>query len=80
MGIFDHSKSKFAHELIGARKKAGFTAAQVAEKLNKQSHSAVTNWENDKALPMLDDFVELCILYGVTPNDLLGFSHELVNT
>ena len=80
MSIFEHSKSKFATAMIDARKNAGLTAKQVADKLGKSSHTSVTMWENHKGFPQLDDFVELCILYGVTPNDMLGFSHELVNT
>ena len=74
MSIFEHSKSEFANAIIGARKKSGFTVKDVAEKLGKSSHSSISMWENDKGLPQLDDFVGLCKLYGVTPNDILGFS------
>ncbi|MET0356184.1 MAG: helix-turn-helix transcriptional regulator [Cellvibrio sp.] len=73
MSIFTHSKSKFSTDLVLARKAAGLTGEQVASHLGKSSHSVVANWENDKALPMLDDFVELCKLYKITPNELLGF-------
>lgn len=74
MSIFEHSKSKFATKLIQAREAAGLKGGEVAKKLGKSGHTTVSMWENDKSLPSLDDFVELCKLYGVTPNDILGFS------
>lgn len=73
LSIFEHSKSQFANAIIGARKNAGLTAKEVAEKLGKSSHSSISMWENDKGLPQLDDFVALCKLYGVTPNEILCF-------
>lgn len=73
MSLFEHSKSKFALNLIEARKNAGLNGGEVAKLLNKASHSSVAMWENDKSLPMLDDFVELCKLYKTTPNKLLEF-------
>ena len=59
--------------MIEARKKAGLTGKEVAEKLGLASHTSVTMWEGDKGLPRLNDFVELCKIYDVTPNELLGF-------
>ena len=74
MSIFKHSRSEFATALINARNNAKFTCKEVAEKLGKSSHSSIVMWENDKGFPQLDDFVELCKLYDVTPNDILGFA------
>lgn len=73
MSIFEHSKSQFATRMIEARKSAGLTGKEVAEKLGLSSHTSVTMWETDKSFPRLDDFVSLCTLYGVTPNHILGF-------
>lgn len=74
MSIFNNSRSLFATALLEARNKSGLTAVQVAEKIGKASHSAIIMWESDKALPRLNDFVELCKIYNVTPNELLGFN------
>ena len=74
MNIFTHTKSQFATRLISAREAAGLNGGQVAKRLGKAGHTTISMWENDKALPALDDFVELCKLYNVTPNEILGFN------
>lgn len=64
-------RSVFATRMQAARKKAGLTQGEVAEALGKEAHTTVTNWEQDRARPSLEDFVLVCQLYCITPNDIL---------
>ena len=54
-----------------ARKEAGLTQKQVAEKLNIYQ-SNVSDWENDVSRPEYEKLVELARLYEITIEDLLG--------
>lgn len=87
MGLFDKKsiaikevhQSEFAYRLRRARKAANLSQQEVAEILNKNqrfksvSQRTVSHWERDKAIPKIDIFVQICKIYGVTPNELLGF-------
>lgn len=54
-----------------ARKDAGLTQKQVAEKLNIYQ-SNVSDWENNVSRPEYEKLVELAKLYETTIEDLLG--------
>ena len=53
------------------RKKNNFSQAYVAEFLNI-SRQAISNWENGKSVPDLENIVLLAKLYDVTTDELLG--------
>lgn len=52
------------------RKAAGFTQAQLAEKLNITDR-AVSKWETGRAMPDTSIMLELCDVLKITVNDLL---------
>ena len=69
-------RSEFAWRLTKARKAAGLSQKAVVTMLQEHhaiSLSTLANYEQDKAVPRVDVFVDLCKLYGITPNELLGF-------
>lgn len=66
---------EFKNRLSKARKGIGMTQAKVCESINLSNRSTLSNFESKKMerLPSLDEFVDLCDLYNVDPNYLLGF-------
>lgn len=58
-----------AISLAAARVNAGLTAQQVAEKMNV-SRQIVYAWEHGRIIPRWDKFMQLCAIYGMTPNDI----------
>lgn len=50
----------------------GYTQQEVADKLHKTTN-AVSNWELGNTSPPVDDLVELCKMYNVTPSQILGW-------
>ena len=77
MSVFDETEevtetaTKFAIRIRKARKQVGLSQNQVAAKLGKAGHSSVVNWEKGTATPTVKDFVVLCEIYQVTPNEIL---------
>ena len=53
-----------------ARVAAGFTQAQVAEKLDVTSAS-LCHWEKGNRMPRVTTFFRLCELYKVKPTDII---------
>ncbi len=66
------SKSLFGLSLAEARNAKGLTLVEVGKHFGS-GYSRIVNWETGTASPLLKDFIKLCRLYDVTPNDLLGF-------
>lgn len=76
-------RTEFAIRLKEARKQAGKTQQEAAEAVRlvclpqrkrlSISRTNITNYETGYAIPPVDVFVQLCVLYGVKPNDILGF-------
>ena len=66
---------EFKNRLSTSRKRIGMTQEKVCESINLGSRSTMSNFESKKMerLPSLDEFVNLCDLYNVDPNYLLGF-------
>ena len=62
---------KIAKNLIAYRKAAGFTQAELAEKIN-YSDKSVSKWESGNGVPDVYTLIQLAKLYGVTLNDLVG--------
>ncbi len=62
---------KIAKNLTYYRKTAGFTQAELAEKIN-YSDKSVSKWESGNGVPDIYTLVQLAELYGVTLDTLLG--------
>ncbi len=62
---------KLAKNLTYYRKTAGFTQAELAEKIN-YSDKSVSKWESGNGVPDIYTLVQLAELYGVTVDTLLG--------
>ncbi len=60
------------------RKQNDMTQMELAEKLNI-SFQAVSNWERGTSMPDISKLPELAKLFGVTIDDLLGETSELIN-
>ncbi len=63
--------SSFKKELISLRKMNEWTQKQVATQIGitMQSYQA---YESGVAVPTLQNFLKLAILFEITPNELLG--------
>ncbi len=62
---------KLAKNLTYYRKTAGFTQAELAEKIN-YSDKSVSKWESGNGVPDIYTLVQLAEVYGVTIDTLLG--------
>ncbi len=62
---------KIAKNLTYYRKTAGFTQAELAEKIN-YSDKSVSKWESGNGVPDIYTLIQLAELYGVTIDTLLG--------
>ncbi len=62
---------KIAKNLSYYRKTAGFTQAELAEKIN-YSDKSVSKWESGNGVPDIYVLIQLAELYGVTVDTLLG--------
>lgn len=54
-----------------AREAAKMTQMQVAEGVGLKTKSAVSQWENNKTTPELDQFRAFCALTGASADELL---------
>ena len=62
---------KIAKNLTYYRKQAGYTQAELAEKIN-YSDKSVSKWEQGNGVPDIYILMRLAELYHVTVNDLIG--------
>ena len=62
---------KIAKNLTDYRKAAGFTQAELAEKIN-YSDKSVSKWESGNGVPDIYTLMQLAELYGVTVDVLIG--------
>ena len=62
---------KIADNLIRFRKEAGYTQAELAEKIN-YSDKSVSKWESGNGIPDVYTLMQLAELYGVTLDDFVG--------
>ncbi len=62
---------KLSKNLTYYRKAAGFTQAELAEKIN-YSDKSISKWESGNGVPDVYTLVQLAELYGVTLDTLLG--------
>ena len=64
--------SVFGDNLKAVRLAKGMTLVQSADALGI-TNPALSQWEQGKREPKFDMLIELCNLFGTTPNELLGF-------
>lgn len=57
------------------RKKNNLSQAEVAEYLHV-SRQAISQWENGKASPDIENIKKMCQLYHISVGDLLGLENE----
>ena len=62
---------RIAKKLIYYRKAAGFTQAELAEKIN-YSDKSVSKWEQGNGVPDIYILMQLANIYGVTVDDIVG--------
>lgn len=65
-------------KLVQFRKKKGLSQQEVADYLNI-TRQTVSNWECGQGSPSLDKAKELCSLYNVSLDDLVGNDIEVVS-
>ena len=65
-------KEFLGYRLKMCRLMRGFTQQEIADKLNKTTN-AISNWERGNTSPPVDDLIELCTLYKITPNQFYGW-------
>jgi transcriptional regulator with XRE-family HTH domain len=70
------AKMTFGEKLKSARKSAGLTQNQLAEKL-MVSRQAITKWESDKGMPDIENLKQLSKLLNVSIDYLLDDGSEL---
>ncbi len=62
---------RIAQNLACYRKSAGYTQAELAEKIN-YSDKSISKWEQGNGVPDIYVLMQLAKLYGVTLNELVG--------
>ena len=67
-------QNMLSHKLKEARKCAGFSQSEVADVLHI-TRQAISNWEQDKAHPSIEELTALCNLYQVSLDELLETSY-----
>lgn len=65
-------KHLMAYYIRMLRTMRGFTQQDVASKIGKTTN-AISNWELGNTSPPVDDMVEMCKLFKVTPNQIMGW-------
>lgn len=61
----------FGEKIRAARKSAGLTQRQLADRLGV-SNTSVCNWEKDLSRPDADTIHSLCQILGLSPNSFYG--------
>ncbi len=77
MEIQNEINARIARNLASYRKAAGYTQAELAEKIN-YSDKSVSKWEQGNGVPDIYILLQLASLYGVTVNDLIGEDGERI--
>lgn len=54
-----------------ARQNQKFKQQEVADKMGLKTGGTISNWESGKTEPTIDEFVELCRIYGVDYAEIL---------
>ena len=67
---------KLGNSLFHARKKAGFSQEEVAEKLGV-SRQTVSKWETDETLPDIRQSKKMAVMYHVSLDDLITYDPDI---
>ncbi len=67
---------KLGNSLFHARKKAGFSQEEVAEKLGV-SRQTVSKWETDETLPDIRQSKKMAVMYHVSLDDLITYDLDI---
>lgn len=65
----------YGQRLKEARKKRNLTLINVGIKLNT-THATISRYENEKLEPNINTLKELCELYNVSANYIIGLESE----
>lgn len=63
--VMNSGDNEIRRRLLLAREAAKFTQVEVAKEM-KVSRQTVSRWESGHSSPTLEQFADLCVLYGVT--------------
>ena len=64
-------RKMFAKKLRAHRTLGGFDTAREFSSAIGMQENTYTTWERGESLPNLEQFVRICWVLGITPNDLL---------
>ena len=67
---------QLGNHLFQARKKAGLSQEEVAEKLGV-SRQTVSKWETDETLPDIRQSKRMALLYKISLDELIDFDLEV---
>jgi len=73
----ENIKQNFAKNLIKLRKSKKLTQLQLAEKLN-YSDKSISKWECGETLPDIETFTNIADFFGMSVNDLLSNSNNIL--
>lgn len=65
--------------LANLRKKKGISQEQLALEIGV-SRQAISKWETDTSQPELSNIKKICEVLEITPNELMGYTNERINT
>ena len=60
----------FTEKLTLLRRRRGMTQYDLAEKMGT-TRNQISRWETGARVPDINEIILLCLVLGVTPNDLL---------
>ena len=60
----------FIRNLVYLRRRRGMTQQDLADKMGT-TRNQISRWETGARVPDLNDIILLCLVLGVTPNELL---------
>ena len=61
----------FIRNLVYLRRRRGMTQQDLADKMGT-TRNQISRWETGARVPDLNDIILLCLILGVTPNELLS--------
>lgn len=70
--------STFGERLKSARRSAGLSQAELAEKIGSGTQSVISAWELNVSTPGPEKLAVLCTALNISPVTLLGMEDELL--
>ena len=65
----------FGNNLKQFRIESGMKQSQLAKKLNLKNY-VISDWENGRSKPCIEDLKKLCVIFEVTLDELLDFDTD----